>query len=110
MIFSSSPFLLPVHFLCGNILFCFFKCNSFFSNFFSSIFNMFFSKLYFQLLHFNFFIDCFKFTVVFYIVTLLFIFFYQCLCFFDSFFPLLNKFSNTIDLFFNTCLACMQTQ
>ena len=38
---------------------------------------MFFAELYFQLLHFNFFIDRFELTVVLYILTLLLVFFDQ---------------------------------
>src|SRR5574337_266518 len=64
---------------------CFFQSHCFFGNFFVGIFNVFFAKLYLELLHFNFFVDCFKLTVVLYIFALLFIFFHQGLCFLDGF-------------------------
>jgi len=48
-------------------------------------------QLYLQLLHFHFFIDRFKLTVIFYVAALLVIFFDQRLRFFNSFIPLRNN-------------------
>ena len=106
-LFQFALFTIQVCFFSTHSLFCKLKLFGFLCYFFRSIFNMLFTQLFFKLLHFNLFIDGFKLTVILYILTLLFIFFDQSLCFLYSFFLLLNELLDSIDLFFNTRLPCM---
>src|SRR5205085_8368737 len=72
----------------------------FLSDLFICVFNMFFSQLYFELLHFNFLIDCLKLTAVLYILTLLFVFLYKGFCILDGILLLVNEFLDPIYFFF----------
>src|SRR5688572_22217400 len=107
-LFKFFLFCVQDSFLRGNCLFSFLEQHGFFCDLIGSILDVLFSELYFQLLHLDFLIDRFKLTIILYVVTLLLVFFYQSSRFFDRFLLLLNKFCNTIDLFFNTGLSCMK--
>jgi len=96
-------------FLVSNIFSRLFKMLNLFSNLFIGVFDMFFSKLHFKLLHFDFFIDRFKFTAVFHIFALLLVLLNKRLRVFDGILLLINEFLDAINFFFNTGLPRVKT-
>src|SRR5579862_2518497 len=95
-------------FFSADILFCPIKECHFFCNLFVGIFDVFFGQFHFELLHFNFFIDCFELAAVFYILTLLLIFLYKRFRIFDQLFLLIHEFLDSVNLLLNACLPGMQ--
>src|SRR5882724_3368614 len=108
-LFQFVFFILENSFFCTERFLGAFQLLYFFSNFFIRIPDMFFSQLYFQLLHFDLFIDRFKLTAVFYILGLLFILFYQRFRLFHHIFLLVDKLLYAVYFLLNTCLTGIQS-